>query len=261
MITLDSPVASVLGDKKGKRSKIVEGLGIETVRDLMRHFPRRYLKTGRAHQGRRPHRRPDADRRRRDRPQRGQDLPRPADRPTGVPPGDRAPHRRSEPEDDVLRQAEGRLRVAGPASERRPQGRVHRQGQPVPRRVAAHQPLDGAVRHRRRRGGRHCRGPRRPVSPLPPDQGRRALGHPARGHLRAHRPRRHPGDVARLGPAGLRRPRPPHRLRLDPRARRLRAGAPRPAPVPLRGGPGHPAGPGPTPARGPGHGGGGALGR
>ncbi|HWM72315.1 MAG TPA: ATP-dependent DNA helicase RecG [Nocardioides sp.] len=46
MITLDSPVASVLGDKKGKRSKIVEGLGIETVRDLMRHFPRRYLKTG-----------------------------------------------------------------------------------------------------------------------------------------------------------------------------------------------------------------------
>ncbi|HET9422578.1 MAG TPA: ATP-dependent DNA helicase RecG [Nocardioides sp.] len=46
MITLDSPVAAVLGDKKGKRSKIVEGLGIETVRDLMRHFPRRYLKTG-----------------------------------------------------------------------------------------------------------------------------------------------------------------------------------------------------------------------
>ncbi len=46
MITLDSPVASVLGDQKGKRTKIVEGLGIETVRDLMRHFPRRYLKTG-----------------------------------------------------------------------------------------------------------------------------------------------------------------------------------------------------------------------
>ena len=46
MITLDSPVASVLGDKKGKRGKIIEGLGIETVRDLMRHFPRRYLETG-----------------------------------------------------------------------------------------------------------------------------------------------------------------------------------------------------------------------
>ncbi len=46
MITLDSPVASVLGDKKGKRAKIVEGLGIETVGDLIRHFPRRYLKTG-----------------------------------------------------------------------------------------------------------------------------------------------------------------------------------------------------------------------
>jgi ATP-dependent DNA helicase RecG len=46
VITLDSPVAAVLGDKKGKRAKIVEGLGIETVRDLLRHFPRRYLKTG-----------------------------------------------------------------------------------------------------------------------------------------------------------------------------------------------------------------------
>ena len=46
MITLDSPVASVLGDKKAKRARIVDGLGIETVGDLMRHFPRRYLKTG-----------------------------------------------------------------------------------------------------------------------------------------------------------------------------------------------------------------------
>jgi ATP-dependent DNA helicase RecG len=46
VITLDSPVAAVLGDNKGKRSRIVEGLGIETVRDLLRHFPRRYLKTG-----------------------------------------------------------------------------------------------------------------------------------------------------------------------------------------------------------------------
>ena len=46
MITLDSPVATVLGDKKGKRERIVEGLRIETVADLLRHFPRRYLKTG-----------------------------------------------------------------------------------------------------------------------------------------------------------------------------------------------------------------------
>jgi ATP-dependent DNA helicase RecG len=46
VITLDSPVATVLGDKKGKRERIVEGLGIETVGDLLRHFPRRYLKTG-----------------------------------------------------------------------------------------------------------------------------------------------------------------------------------------------------------------------
>jgi ATP-dependent DNA helicase RecG len=46
VITLDSPVASVLGDNKGKRTRIVEGLHIETVGDLVRHFPRRYLKTG-----------------------------------------------------------------------------------------------------------------------------------------------------------------------------------------------------------------------
>ena len=46
MITLDSPVASVLGDHKLKRKRLVEGLGIETVGDLLRHFPRRYLRTG-----------------------------------------------------------------------------------------------------------------------------------------------------------------------------------------------------------------------
>jgi len=46
VITLDSPVASVLGDHKLKRKRLVEGLGIETVGDLLRHFPRRYLRTG-----------------------------------------------------------------------------------------------------------------------------------------------------------------------------------------------------------------------
>ncbi|MDF1602839.1 ATP-dependent DNA helicase RecG [Nocardioides sp. YIM 152315] len=46
MITLDSPVATVLGDQKKKRDAIVERLGLRTVGDLLRHFPRRYLKTG-----------------------------------------------------------------------------------------------------------------------------------------------------------------------------------------------------------------------
>ncbi|HSX67759.1 ATP-dependent DNA helicase RecG [Nocardioides sp.] len=46
MITLGTPVAAVLGDQTRKRKAIVEGLGIETVGDLLHHFPRRYLETG-----------------------------------------------------------------------------------------------------------------------------------------------------------------------------------------------------------------------
>ena len=46
MITLDSPVTTVLGDKTTKRKRLAEGLGILTVGDLLRHFPRRYIKTG-----------------------------------------------------------------------------------------------------------------------------------------------------------------------------------------------------------------------
>jgi ATP-dependent DNA helicase RecG len=46
VITFDSPIAAVLGDAKGKRTKLVDKLHLETVGDLMRHFPRRYLKTG-----------------------------------------------------------------------------------------------------------------------------------------------------------------------------------------------------------------------
>ena len=64
MITFDSPIAAVLGDTKGKRTKIVEGLGLETVGDLMRHFPRRYLKTGELTQVEDLARRPDAHGRR-----------------------------------------------------------------------------------------------------------------------------------------------------------------------------------------------------
>jgi len=44
-ITVDSPVETVLGDAK-KTDKVVKGLGLRTVGDLLHHFPRRYLRTG-----------------------------------------------------------------------------------------------------------------------------------------------------------------------------------------------------------------------
>ncbi|HEU4567737.1 MAG TPA: ATP-dependent DNA helicase RecG [Marmoricola sp.] len=44
MITPESPVQAVLGDHK-KAEKIVAGLGLRTVGDLLHHFPRRYLNT------------------------------------------------------------------------------------------------------------------------------------------------------------------------------------------------------------------------
>ncbi len=46
MIDLDSPIATVLGDHKKKRELIVDKLDLRTVGDLVRHFPRRYVKTG-----------------------------------------------------------------------------------------------------------------------------------------------------------------------------------------------------------------------
>jgi ATP-dependent DNA helicase RecG len=51
MISLDSPVESVLGVAKGKKAQsrqegITERLGLRTIGDLLRHFPRRYLETG-----------------------------------------------------------------------------------------------------------------------------------------------------------------------------------------------------------------------
>jgi ATP-dependent DNA helicase RecG len=46
-ITLDSPLTTVLGaTSPAKRKKFEDGLGIRTVGDLLRHFPRRYLETG-----------------------------------------------------------------------------------------------------------------------------------------------------------------------------------------------------------------------
>ncbi|HQR27474.1 MAG TPA: ATP-dependent DNA helicase RecG [Nocardioides sp.] len=48
MISLDSPVTAVLGGaaSRAKEKAITEGLGLRTVGDLLRHFPRRYLDTG-----------------------------------------------------------------------------------------------------------------------------------------------------------------------------------------------------------------------
>ena len=49
-ITLDSPVAAVLGTRskrdKAKADALAKGLGVTTVGELLRHFPRTYLKTG-----------------------------------------------------------------------------------------------------------------------------------------------------------------------------------------------------------------------
>jgi ATP-dependent DNA helicase RecG len=46
MITLDTPLTAVVGTNPAKRKKIESGLGLRTVGDLLRHFPRRYLETG-----------------------------------------------------------------------------------------------------------------------------------------------------------------------------------------------------------------------
>ncbi len=44
-ITPDSPLASVFGRATKKRDAVIKGLGLETVGDLLGHFPRRYVKT------------------------------------------------------------------------------------------------------------------------------------------------------------------------------------------------------------------------
>ena len=45
MISLDSPVTTVLGARGKKTDAVVDKLGLRTVGDLLDHFPRRYLKT------------------------------------------------------------------------------------------------------------------------------------------------------------------------------------------------------------------------
>ena len=42
-ITPDSPIGAVFGSHHKKRKLAEEGLGLRTVGDLLRHFPRRYI--------------------------------------------------------------------------------------------------------------------------------------------------------------------------------------------------------------------------
>jgi ATP-dependent DNA helicase RecG len=44
-ITPDSPLASIFGRSTKKRDAVIKGLGLETVGDLLAHFPRRYVET------------------------------------------------------------------------------------------------------------------------------------------------------------------------------------------------------------------------
>jgi len=46
VITRDSPIQVVMGDAGKRKSDAVARLGLQTVGDLLGHFPRRYLKTG-----------------------------------------------------------------------------------------------------------------------------------------------------------------------------------------------------------------------
>ena len=112
-------------------------------------------------------------------------------------------HRRPEPEDDVLRQAEGASpsgRPGGSASaaracsSARPASSAASGSSPTPRWRCSAIDDDEEVATVEALGDL--------LPALPPDQGRRALGHPARGHVRAHRARRHPGDAARRAPRG-----------------------------------------------------------
>jgi ATP-dependent DNA helicase RecG len=46
VIGFDSPIATVFGSETKKRDQVIKGLHLETVGDLLRHLPRRYIKTG-----------------------------------------------------------------------------------------------------------------------------------------------------------------------------------------------------------------------
>ena len=243
MITLDSPVTTVLGDKATKRKRLAEGLGIETVGDLLRHFPRRYVKTG--------------------------ELTHVAD----LQPGemitvvgeiavselrtyrDKRTGRPAYRLETVLQTDGPRLKMTffaksqGTASwqaKRLSKGRRGVFGGQVStfrgewQLTNPHMVLFGpADVERGRRAGRDGRQLRRPLPDLPADQGRRVLGHPARGQLRPLGRRRRARGRPRGDPRRVRRRRRAHGRRPDPRAGHVRPGRGRPSSVPLRGGAGH----------------------
>ena len=251
MTTLDSPIAAVLGKvTPAKRKKFEDGLGLRTVGDLLRHFPRRYLETGSLTKVHDLKIGQLALRRRRDHRVQGAHLQGPPHRPAGLPRRSGAQHRRPQAEDDVLREEQAHVRLARePGRDRSPRG-LPGTGRPVPGHVAADQPGDDDLRPRRR-GGEHRRPDRRALPDLPAHQGRRDVG---RQPCRAGGA--WPGDgapraAARRRPGGVRRARRAHGSRLDPRAGPARPGRPRAAPVPVRGGPGHPARPRPPSADAP----------
>ena len=252
MIDLDSPVESVLGVAKGKKAKsryegITERLGLRTVGDLLRHFPRRYLETGslssleELKEGQlltvvgeivelpEPH------------------LPRPADQPAGLPPGGRAAHRGPLAADVLLRPAGPRRQVQRAAVQPGAARHLHGQGRHLPRRVAADQPADGALRRRRRgeRGpGRAVPRDDRPALPDLPARPRTS----SRGTSRRRSPSRGPWST-RCPSCFPTRSAAEFKL-LDARTALDRVHAPetwardqaRAAALPVRGGPGHPAG-------------------
>ena len=251
MIDLGSPIDTVLGDRSVKRKKIVDNLGLRTVGDLLRHFPRRYVRTG--------------ELTRLDELEEGQvlvvvgeisasDLRTYREKRTGRPAFRLETLLRADGASLQMSFFAKNRGMAAHLEKRLPRGRrgdLPGQGVALPQPVAADQPPDGALRQRRGGPrGAHARDRRRALPDLPPHQGRGVLGHPARRRLRPHRPRRAPRAPAR---GRARRARPPRRhpgLLVGPPPRQRGAGAPGPAPLPVRGGPGHPAGAGaPSPRR------------
>ena len=245
MISLDSPVASVLGaqTKQGKAKKITDGLGLRTVGDLLHHFPAatsapassttvKALRSGEMLTVVGEITESDVhtylDRRTRRTAYRLDTTPRPTVPRCGC---RSSPSPRASPT--------GSRTPGGRAS-----GRVHRPGQHLQGAVAAHQPHDGAVRVSDDETWARP-WPRSGTVPAPPaHQGRRVVGPPAGGGLRAHHPRRGARPAARRAARGPRVARPRHRAAVGPPARHLGAGDLGATAVPVRRGAGDPAGAG-----------------
>ena len=136
--------------------------------------------------------------------------------------------------------------MAAAAAHARRHRRVHRQGRPVPRRLAAHQPADGDLRRGRRpqgrvrpRDGRQPQGavPDLPRSPAPSRPGTSSAWSASRSPSSTRSPSCCPRTSARRTTCSTSRP----RSAWIHAPRRLGPGRCRPQAVPLRGGADHPA--------------------